>query len=126
MSPRIHVGRRLLPPIFLPDIGHSQSASRIIALTFLTKNVSNKSAFFVQRAHPYRAFLRTHVRINFRVPSSLTVPRVPTVPIALTVPTFLRVFLQLSKCLQGLESPMTLTVFKSPTAPTALTGLKLL
>ena len=59
MSPTNHVGKRLLPPIFLP--------SRIIALTFLTKNVSNKSAFFVQRAHPYRAFLRNHIRTNFRV-----------------------------------------------------------
>ena len=120
MSPRTHVGRRLFPPIFLPNIGHNQSASRIIALTFLTKNVSNESAFFVQRAYPYRAFLLPSIRINFRVPSSLTVPRVSTVPISL------RVFLQLSKCLHGLESPMALTVSRSPTAPTALTGLKLL
>ena len=67
MSPRTHVGRRLLPPIFLPNIGHNQSASGIIALTFLTKNVSNESAFFVQREHPYRAFLRTHTRTNIRV-----------------------------------------------------------
>ena len=91
MSPRTQVGRRLLPPIFLPNIGHNQSASRIIALTFLTKNGSNESAFFVQRAHPYRAVLLSSIRINFRVPSSLTVPRVPTVPIALTVPISLRV-----------------------------------
>ena len=126
MSPRTQVGRRLLPPIFFPNIGHNQSASRIIALTFLTKNVSNESAFFVQRAHPYRVFLHTHIRINFRVPSSLTVPRVPAIPIALTVPISLRVFLRLSKCLQGLEPPTALTVFRSPTAPTALTGLKLL
>ena len=121
MSPRTHVGRRLLPPIFLPNIGHNQSASRIIALTFLTKNVSNESAFFVQTAHPYRAFLRTHIRINFRVPTALTVPGVPTVPIALTVPISLRVFLRLSKCLQGLESPMALIVSRSPTASIALT-----
>ena len=31
---------------------------------FLTKRMSNKSAFFVQRAHPYRAFLRNHTRTN--------------------------------------------------------------
>ena len=92
MSPRTHVGRGLLSSIFLPNIGHNQSASRIIALTFLTKNVSNESAFFVQRAHPYRAFLRTHIGINFIVPSSLTVPKVPTVPIALTVPIYLSEF----------------------------------
>ena len=141
MSPRTQVGRRLLPLLFLPNIGHNQSASRIIALTFPTKNVSSDSAFFVQRAHPYRAFLRTHIRINFRVPSSLTVPRVPAIPITLTVPICLRVpssltvsrvpislrvFLQLSKCLHGLESPMALPVSRSPIAPTALTGLKLL
>ena len=121
MSPRAYVGRGLLPSIFLPNIGHNQSASRIIALTFLTKNVSNESAFFVQTAHPYRAFLRTHIRINFRVPTALTVPGVPTVPIALTVPISLRVFLRLSKCLQGLESPMALIVSRSPTASIALT-----
>ena len=99
MSPRTYVGRRLLPPIFLPNIGHNQSASRVIALTFLTKNISNESAFFVQRAHPYRAFLRNHIRTNFRVPSALKVTTVPRVPLALTVP-------------------------RSPTAPTALTGLE--
>ena len=91
MSSRTQVGRRLLPPLFLPNIGPNQSTSRIIALTFLTKNVSNESAFFVQRVHPYRAFLRTDIRINFRVTSSLTVPRVPVVPITLTVPISLRV-----------------------------------
>ena len=62
MSPRTHVSRRLLPPIFLPNVGHNQSASRIIAFTFLTENVSNESAFFVQRAHPYRAFLHKYIR----------------------------------------------------------------
>ena len=62
MSPMNHVGRRLLPPIFIPNIGHNQSASRIIALTFLTKNVSNESAFF-------------------KVP---TVPTVPTAPTSAT------------------------------------------
>ena len=91
MSPRTQVGRRLLSPLFLPNIGHNQSASRIIALTFLTENVSNETAFFVQRAHPYRAFLRTHIRISFRVRSSLTVPRVPAFPITLAVPISLRV-----------------------------------
>ena len=91
MSPRTQVGRRFLPPLFLPNIGPNQSTSRIIALTFLTKNVSNESAFFVHRAHPYRAFLRIHIRINFRVPSSLTVSRVPAFPTTLTVPISLRV-----------------------------------
>ena len=116
MSPMTQVGRRLLPPLFLPNIGPNQSTSRIIVLTFLTKNVSNESAFFVQRAHPYQAFLRTDIRINFRVRSSLTVPRVLIIRIALAVPASFRVFLQLSKCLHGLESPMALTVSRSPTA----------
>ena len=107
MSPRTQVGRRLLPPIFLPNIGHNQSASWIIALTFLTKNVSSESAFFVQRAHPYRAFLRTHIRINFRVSSSFTVPRVPAIPITLTVPTSPRV-------------PSSLTVPRVPAIPITL------
>ena len=93
MSPMNHVGRRLLPLIFIPNIGHNQSASRIIALTFLTKSVSNESAFFVQRAHPYRAFLRNHIRTNFRVPTAFTVPTaltghtVPTAPTASTSST---------------------------------------
>ena len=82
-----HVGRRLLPPIFNPNIGHNQSASRIIALSFLTKNMSKESAFFVQRAHPYRAFLRNHIRTTFRVHPALTGHTVPTIPTALTVPT---------------------------------------
>ena len=86
-----HVGRTLLPPIFLPNIGHNQSASRIIALTFLTKNVSNESAFFVQRAHPYRAFLRNYIRTNFKVPIPLTEPTGPRVPTTLLVPTGPRV-----------------------------------
>ena len=107
MSTMNHVGRRLLPPIFLPNIGHNQSASRIIALTFLTKNVSNESAFFVQRAHPYRAFLRNHIRTNFRVPIALTVPTGPRVPTALTVPT-------------GSRVPTALTVPTGPRVPTAL------
>ena len=81
-----HVGKRLLPPIFIPNSVHNQSASRIIALTYLTKNVSNESAFLVQMGHPYRAFLRNQIRTNFRVPSSLTMPRNPTAPTALTVP----------------------------------------
>ena len=86
-----HVGSRLLAPIFLPNIGHNQSASRIIALTFLTKNVSNESAFFVQRAYPYRTFLRNHIRTNFRLPIPLTVPTDPRAPTTLTVPTGPRV-----------------------------------
>ena len=107
MSPMNHVGRRLLPPIFILNSGHNQSASRIIALTFLTKNVSNESAFFVQRAHPYRAFLRNQIRTNFRVPSALTVPGVLTVPSALTVP-------------RGPRVPTALTVPTGPRVPTAL------
>ena len=82
-----HVGRRLLPPIFIPNIGHNLSASRIIARSSLTKNMSNESAFFVHRAHPYRAFLRNHIRTNFRVHPALTGHTVPTFPTALTVPT---------------------------------------
>ena len=91
MSPRTHVGRRLLPPIFLPNIGYNQWASRIIALTFLSRNVSNESAFFVQRAHPYRAFFRTHIRTNFRI----FLWHGPRAPMALTVPSSLRLFLVL-------------------------------
>ena len=108
MSPRAHVGRGLLSSIFLPNIGHNQSASRIIALTFLIKNVSNESAFFVQRAHPYRAFLRIHIRIDLRVRSSLTVPRVPAIPTTLTVLISLRV-------------TSSLTVLKVPIIRIALT-----
>ena len=66
-----HVDRRLLPPIFILNIGHNQSASRIVALTFLTENVSNESAFFVQRAHLYQAFLRNHTRTKFTAPTEL-------------------------------------------------------
>ena len=91
-----HVRRRLLPPILIPNCGHNQSASLIIALTFLTKNVSNESAFLVQIAHPYQAFLRNHSRTNFRVPSALTMPRSPTAPISCQ-------FLQLSQFLHLLE-----------------------
>ena len=98
MSPMNHGGRKLLPPIFIPNIDDNQSASRIIALTFLIKSVSNESAFVVQRAHPYRAFLRNHIRTNFKV---------PRVPIALTVPTGLRVLI-------------ALTVPTGPRVPTAL------
>ena len=109
MSTMNHVGRRLLPPIFLPNIGHSQSASRIIALTFLTKNVSNESAFFVQRAHPYRVFLRNRTRTIFRVPTALTVPTGPRVPTAHTV-------------LTGPRVPTALTVSTAHTVPTAPTA----
>ena len=65
MSPMCHVGRRLLLPIFISNVGRNQSASWIVTLTFLTKSVSNESTFFVQRAHSYRAFLRNHIRTNF-------------------------------------------------------------
>ena len=104
-----HVGRRLLSPIFIPNIGHNQSASRIIALTFLIKNVSNESAFFVQRAHPYRAFLRNRTRTIFRVPTALTVPTGPRVPTAHTV-------------LTGPRVPTALTVSTAHTVPTAPTA----
>ena len=104
-----HVGRRLLSPIFIPNIGHNQSASRIIALTFLIKNVSNESAFFVQRAHPYRAFLRNRTRTIFRVPTALTVPTGPRVPTAHTV-------------LTGPRVPTALTVSTAHTVPTVPTA----
>ena len=109
MSPRTQVGRRFLSPLFLPNIGPNQSTSRIIAPTLLTKNVSNESAFFVQRAHPYQAFLRIHIRISFRVWSSLTVPRVPAFPTTLTVPTSLRVWSSLTVSRVPII-PITLTV----------------
>ena len=109
MSPMNHVGRRLLSPIFIPNIGHNQSASRIIALTFLIKNVSNESAFFVQRAHPYRAFLRNRTRTIFRVPTALTVPTGPRVPTAHTV-------------LTGPRVPTALTVSTAHTVPTVPTA----
>ena len=109
MSSMNHVGRRLLSPIFIPNIGHNQSASRIIALTFLIKNVSNESAFFVQRAHPYRAFLRNRTRTIFRVPTALTVPTGPRVPTAHTV-------------LTGPRVPTALTVSTAHTVPTAPTA----
>ena len=88
MSPMNHVDRRLLPPIFILNIGHNQSASRIVALTFLTENVSNESAFFVQRAHLYQAFLRNHTRTKFTAPtellrSSYGAPTAPTAPTGL-------------------------------------------
>ena len=60
-----HFGRRLFPSFFISNVGHNQSASRIVTLTFLTKSVSNEVAFFVQRGHPYRAFLCNHIRTNF-------------------------------------------------------------
>ena len=91
MSPMNHVDRRLLPPILIPNCSHNQSASRIIALTFLTKNVSNESAFLVQMAHRYRAFFRNHSRPKFRFPIPLTVPTGSRAPTTLTVPTGPRV-----------------------------------
>ena len=99
-----HIGRRLFPPIFIPNIGHNQSGPRIIALIFLTKNVSNKSAFLVQMGHPCRAFLRNQIRPNFRIPSALTIPTGPKAPSALTVP----------------RNPTALTVPRVPRVPIAL------
>ena len=58
-----HVGRVLTPPIF----NHrrlSQWVVWILVLTFITKSVNNESASFVQKAHPYRAFLRNHIRTS--------------------------------------------------------------
>ena len=65
ISPMSHISRRLLLPIFIANVGHNQLASRIVTLTFLTQSVNNESTFFVQRSHPYRAFLRNHIRTNF-------------------------------------------------------------
>ena len=85
-----HVARMLTPSI----INHrrlSQWIARTLVLTFITKSRNNELASFVQKALPYRAFLRNQIRTNFRVPtvpSALTMPRVLS---ALTVPTFLRV-----------------------------------
>ena len=62
MLPMSHVDRRLFPPIFISNVGHNQSVSRIVTLTFPTKSMNDESAFLVQRAHPYRAFLRNHIR----------------------------------------------------------------
>ena len=132
MSPRTQVSRRLLRSIFLSNFGHNQSTSRIVALTFLTENVSNESAFFVQRALPYRAFLRTHIRINFRVRLSLTVPRVPAIPITLTGPISLRVTSSLTVLRvpiirialtvpASLRVSSTLTVSRDPAIPITLT-----
>ena len=53
---------RLFPPFFISNFSHNQSASRIVTFTFLTKSVSNESAFLVQRAHPYRVFPHNHTR----------------------------------------------------------------
>ena len=132
MSPRTQVGRRFLPPLFLPNIGPNQSTSRIISLTLLTKNVNNESAFFVQRAHPYQAFLRIHIRISFRVWSSLTVPRVPAIPTTLTVLISLRVTSSLTVLRvpiirialtvpASLRVSSTLTVSRDPAIPITLT-----
>ena len=102
----------------IPNIGHSQFALRIIALTFLTKNVSNESAFLVQMGHPYRAFLRNQIRMNYRVPSALTVSRVPRVPSASTVPRVPRVPIPLTVP----TGPRVPTLPAVPTAPTAPTS----
>ena len=101
----------------IPNIGHSQSALRIIALTFLTKNVSNESAFLVQMGHPYRAFLRNQIRMNYRVPSALTVPRVPRVPSALTVPR-VPIVPSASTVPRVPRVPIPLTVPTGPRVPT--------
>ena len=67
MSPMSHVGRRLLPPIFIPNVGHNQSASGIVTLTFLTKNVNNESAFFIQQRYPHSELssVRTQDELDF-------------------------------------------------------------
>ena len=84
MLPMSHDGRRLLPPIFILNIGHNQSTSRIVTLTFLTKSVSNESAFFVQRTHPYGAFLHNYIRTKFTAPTAPTAPNASTASIAST------------------------------------------
>ena len=97
-----HVSRVLTPPIF----NHrrlSQWVARIRVLTFITKSMNNESASFVQKGHPYRAFLRNHISKNFRVPTALTVPRVPS---ALTLP----------------KVPTSLTAPIAPIATTATTA----
>ena len=40
--------------------------------------MNNESAFFVQRAHPYRAFLRNYIGTNITVPTATTVPTAST------------------------------------------------
>ena len=65
LFPKTMSPMKLLSPISISNVGHNQSASRIVTLTFLTKSVSNESAFFVHRAHPYRTFLRNHTRTKF-------------------------------------------------------------
>ena len=54
-----------LPSSSVNVLANGQRGS--LSSPFLTTNVCNESAFFVQRAHPYRAFLRNHIRTNFRV-----------------------------------------------------------
>ena len=109
MSPMNYVGKNLLPPIFIPNSVHNQSASRIIALTFLTKNVSKESAFLVQMGHPYRAFLRNQIRTNsefLRLSQYLQV----------------REFLRLSHCLEFRQGVLTVhTALTLPRVSTALT-----
>ena len=43
-------------------ISTNQWTSQIVALTLLTKSVSNESVFFSQKTHPHRAFLRNCMR----------------------------------------------------------------
>ena len=55
-------------------MSHVDSRLLHVAFTFLVKSVSNESAFFVHRAHPYRAFLRNHTRTKFTVTTAPTAP----------------------------------------------------
>ena len=83
MSPMNHVGRRLLPPIFIPNSGHNQSASRTIALTFLTK----MGSWFKWDTYTELSSVITSERVLRvpGVPTALTVPTGPRVPTALKV-----------------------------------------
>ena len=49
MSPMNHVGRRLLPPILIPNCSHKQSASRIIA--WLKMWATNPRSWFKWHIH---------------------------------------------------------------------------
>ena len=44
------------------SISTNQWTSQIVALTLLTKSVSNESVFFTQKPHPHRVFLRNCMR----------------------------------------------------------------
>ena len=63
------VGGFLLIPLCI-NVGHNQSAWRIVTLTFLTKSVNNESAFFVQRAHPHQTFFRKNIEATSKSTST--------------------------------------------------------